>query len=379
MTEKRRVLPHARACLLLVFALVLGACGGQAQQTGQPQVPAVPSATPPVTPAPNLPTAIPPLTLVTSPTPAPQGQFQNPVLRADFPDPSVIFVDGVYYAYATNSAGRNVQRARSNDLVAWEQMPDALPALPPWASLGGSLVWAPEVIQIGEQFVLYYTARDKQSNRQCIGVATSADPAGRFVDASDKPLICQADEGGSIDPSPFRDRDGTLYLYWKSDGNCCGIATYLYVQKLAPDGLSMLDAPIRLLRNDAVWEGRVVEAPTMWRHDDAYYLFFSGNNYAGFEYGVGYASCETASGPCTDAAGNPILKSVMDRKPLVVGPGHQAIVQDGQGATWMLYHVWEVTANGTRGSSRFLWLDRLSWENGQPRVQGPTTEPQALP
>jgi arabinan endo-1,5-alpha-L-arabinosidase len=69
----------------------------------------------------------------------------------------------------------------------------------------------------------------------------------------------------------------------------------------------------------------------------------------------------------------------MDRQPLVVGPGHQAVVQDDDGETWMLYHVWEVTADGRRGSRRFLWIDRPTWENGQPRVHGPTTGPQPLP
>jgi beta-xylosidase len=305
-------------------------------------------------------------------------QFQNPVLRADFPDPSVIFTGDQYYAYATNSAGRNIQVARSSNLITWELLPDALPALPTWAKLGGSFVWAPEVIQIGEQFVMYYTARDKTSNRQCIGVATSVHPAGQFVDSNQQPLICQSQEGGSIDASPFRDADGTLYLYWKNDGNCCGVPTYLYGQKLSPDGLSLVGEPTRLLRNEARWEGRVIEAPTMWRQNDTYFLFFSGNNYTGFEYAVGYAVCKAPLGLCTAAAYNPILKSVMNQQPLVIGPGHQALINDQAGNTWMFYHVWEVTADGRRGNRRFLWLDRVLWTDGRPRVQGPTTTVQLL-
>ena len=106
----------------------------------------------------------------------PEGSFQNPVLRADFPDPGLLFAEGLYYAYATNGSGKNVQLARSADLVEWELLTDAMPSLPTWAKLGGSFVWAPEVIQIGEQYVLYYTARDKAADRQCIGVATSDKP-----------------------------------------------------------------------------------------------------------------------------------------------------------------------------------------------------------
>ena len=34
-----------------------------------------------------------------------------------------------------------------------------------------------------------------------------------------EPLVCQTALGGSIDPDPFRDSDGILYLYFKNDGN----------------------------------------------------------------------------------------------------------------------------------------------------------------
>lgn len=305
--------------------------------------------------------------------------FQNPVFRHDFPDPGIIQVDGTYYAYATNAAGRNVQLAQSTDLVDWELLRDALPALPAWAQLGGSYVWAPEVIQIDDTFVLYFTARDKEADRQCIGVAVSDSPTGPFQSTAEEPLICQVEEGGSIDASPFRDVDGQLYLYWKNDGNCCSKATYLYGQPLAPDGLSLVEEPVRLVRNDAAWEGSLVEAPTMWEHEGGYYLFFSANSYAGLEYAVGYARCDGPLGPCEDAPENPILASEMEQKPPTVGPGHQTIVRDDDGDLWLVYHAWEVTSAGTRGSRRFMWIDPLVWENGTPNVLGPTVEPQPMP
>ena len=65
------------------------------------------------------------------------GFYTNPVLDADFPDPTVIHADGVYYAYATQTLrdGRwiNIQVARSADLVHWEHLGDALPQKPAWA------------------------------------------------------------------------------------------------------------------------------------------------------------------------------------------------------------------------------------------------------
>jgi len=314
-----------------------------------------------------------------TPSTAPTATFQNPVLRENFADPFILPVDGVYWLYATNASGKNISLARSTDLLTWEILSDAMPALPKWAKMTGGLVWAPEVIPIGDRYVMYYTARDKASNKQCVGVAVSALPEGKFKDTHDAPLVCQAQEGGTIDPSPFRDDDGQLYLYYKNDGNCCGIPTSIYAQKLAADGLSLLGEPVRLVRNDAQWEGRVVEAPTMFKHDGQYVLFFSANDYAGVEYAVGYAICEGPLGPCQDAPENPILASdLSDKNAMVIGPGHQALLQLGD-QTWLVYHAWEVIAGSRRGDRRFVWLDRIQWEDGRPVVQGPTVGPQPAP
>jgi beta-xylosidase len=314
----------------------------------------------------------------TAPAVVPPGSFRNPIFQSDFPDPFVLKVKDIYYAYATNASGRNIQVANSKDLINWELQGDALPALPTWAQLGGSLVWAPEVTTVGDKFALYYTARDKKSNKQCIGVAISDIPDARFKDSNAQPLVCQSDEGGSIDPHPYREGD-KLYLFWKNDGNCCSIRTNLYVQELTADGLTFAPGTTatRLVNNDVAWEGRVVEAPTMIKRDGRYYLFFSANDYAGLDYAVGYANCKAVTGPCEDAPENPILKTAL-QKPPVIGPGHQHVMQIGD-ETWIFYHAWEVTGGGLKTSRRFMWLDRINWKDGKPVVQGPTLEAQPVP
>lgn len=309
---------------------------------------------------------------------AAEPTFQNPVLRTNFPDPHIIRVGNVFYAYSTNSASRNVPVARSTDLINWDIPNEALPVFGRWVRLGDSRVWAPEVMPIGDRFVMYYTARHRDMDRQCLGVATSERPDRHFQDTREEPLVCQVAEGGSIDAHPFRDVDGTLYLYWKNDGNHIGVASYIYVQELTPDGLSLVGEPTRLIRNDQAWEGRVVEAPTMWLRDGRYYLFYSANSYAGVEYAVGYAVCESAIGPCVKAPEIPILASHLT-PPLVIGPGHQTILTDDAGQDWLVYHAWEVTTAGLRGGRRLMWLDRLDWVEGRPVVRGPTTDAQPAP
>ena len=368
-----------------IFALlIMAGCGTQATPTptpSQPPATAVATQAPAVVDTPtqaqaNFPTATKRApTSTPSPIVVPEGQFLNPVIRSDFPDPGITNVDGVYYAYATNSGNKNVQVARSNDLVKWEMLRDGLPSLPRWASVQFGNVWAPEVMKIGEQYVMYYTARDKASNVQCIGVATSPKPEGPFKDTRAEAFVCQPGQGGSIDPSPFRDGD-KLYLYWKNDGNCCGSTTYIYVQELSPDGLTLVGEPTQLVQNDKRWEGIVIEAPTMWKQDDAYYLFFSGNIYNGLNYAIGYALCQSPTGPCQDAPENPILKTSLERPP-VVSPGHQTIIADKDGEPWIVYHAWESPPGPVQ--RRFVWLDRIEWQEGKPHVLGPTTSPQPVP
>jgi beta-xylosidase len=292
--------------------------------------------------------------------------FRNPVHASDFPDPFVLRVDATYHAYGTTTLGTEVQTLTSTDLVRWRRGPDALPEVGSWAYPGKT--WAPEVLARDDgTYVLYYTAN---GGGQCIGRAVADAPAGPFVDRWQAPLVCQRAEGGSIDASPFRDEDGALYLYWKSDGNAIGRTTWLWGQRLSADGTELAGAPTRLVSNDRGWEGGVVEAPSMWLEDGSHYLFFSGEAYDGEAYAVGYATCAGPLGPCVDAAENPILKTACRAH----GPGHQALVRDGDGATWIVYHAWDAAFE-----RRQIWLDRIRWEDAKPVVDGPTCEEQREP
>ena len=65
-------------------------------------------------------------------------KFTNPLINADFPDPSVIYIPGDgYYAYATHDefSGtiNNIQLSKSTDLVNWTDPIGALATPPTWA------------------------------------------------------------------------------------------------------------------------------------------------------------------------------------------------------------------------------------------------------
>lgn len=309
----------------------------------------------------------------------------GPVLPTNFPDPFVLTHGSRFYAYATNANGSNVPMAFSTDLQTWNLLAvpgnpdafhDAMPTLPGWAA--GGRTWAPEVMRVGNNFILYFTAHHRGRDQQCIGAATSRDPRGPFVPQGTEPLVCQHALGGTIDANPFRDADGQLYLYFKNDGNhpSARRATELWGQKLAPDGLSLVGEPVSLVRNDAGWEGHLIEAPFMVRRGEHYVMFFSANDFAWqphqrlSNYATGYATCTTALGPCTDAAANPILAS--RRRPVCLsGPGHPAVFE-ANGRQYMAFHAWATRGGGCSrgGDARFLHVAPLDW-NGDVPVVGP--------
>ncbi|RYY47806.1 MAG: glycoside hydrolase [Sphingomonadales bacterium] len=291
--------------------------------------------------------------------------------------------DGVFYAYATNAQGNqaNVQMATSTNLADWAlvreggKLHDAMPKMPAWTREG--FTWAPEVIRTKDGFVLYYTARERSSGLQCIGAAFSISPKGPFVSDAPEPMVCQRDLGGTIDANPFRDADGSLYLYYKNDGNNpkFGKPTILYGQKLSADGLKLEGPVAELLRNDTKWEAHVIEAPTMVRTADGYAMFFSANHY-GWEadqrlspYAMGWAKCTGPMGPCTDAGANPILYSYNSRDAgCLSGPGHQSVFSVGA-RQFISFHAWAATPGCRKlDNKRFMYVAPLGWKDGAPQI-----------
>ena len=316
-------------------------------------------------------------TLTPEPTELSGPAYTNPVHKFDFPDPHVILVEDTYYAYATtNGSSVNIRVMRSPDLVSWEELGDALPELPKWSARNAGFTWAPGVMEIEDQFVMYYVARDKEADLQCIGRAVSDDPAGPFTDPDEEAFICQSDLGGSIDAYPFRDDDGKLYLFWKNDGNCCGLEVALWVQELSPDGLTLVGEPIKLIVRDQAWEQPLIENPAMVKHNDRYYLFYSGNWWESHEYAIGYAVCEAVTGPCEKPLTEPWFKF----KPPVMGPGGESFFTDTEGNLWMAYHAWTGANVGySSGGQRSLHIDLVTFEDDKPVTNGPSSTPQLFP
>jgi beta-xylosidase len=191
----------------------------------------------------------------------------------------------VYYAYATQSGTTQVQTIRSPDLAHWEWVGEALPRLPSWAAFG--YLWGPSVLARPTGYVLYYATRQAATQRQCISLAVSLLPQGPFVDTSDRPFICQLERGGSIDPSPFVDADGAVWLTWKSEGTLAGEPTRVWAQRLSADGRALQGQPSELVHTDQPWELPLVEGPSLSRVGGRYVLAYAGNRWETSGYAIG--------------------------------------------------------------------------------------------
>jgi beta-xylosidase len=288
----------------------------------------------------------------------------------DFPDPFIMHEGNVYYAFATGAGSRNIQLARSEDLLHWSAMPDALPSLPAWAASQKGLTWGPAALRRRNQFILYYTTRDRASGFQCISRAVAPRPEGPYADTSESPFVCQVSGSaglcGSIDPSPFLDLDGSLYLLWKSDENsaACRKPPRLWAQRMIEEGTGVVEQPVSLLSIDRPWEGSIVEGPSMILRDGRYFLFYSANVYDSAAYAIGYAMCAGPIGPCHKVSNEmPFLHSAED----AAGPGGQQFFDDGDGRLWMAYHAWTAAKTTYRdGGVRSLRLARMDFLDGLP-------------
>jgi beta-xylosidase len=285
--------------------------------------------------------------------------FQSgaPVVHChDFADPFVLRVGDRYYAYSTNDADHHLPVLTSSGLFGTARVSEALPNLPGWSTPG--FVWAPAVLPRPGGYVLYYATRVAGTDRQCLSSALSADPGGPFVDSSTGPLVCPP-SGGAIDPAPVTTADGRTFLLWKNYDGLTGIVG----QELTADGRGLIGSPQLLLRAKQPWQSGVVEAPAMVQNGPSYFLFYSGNNWDGPNYAVGYAVCAAPLGPCSDHGG-PWLGSTDTAR----GPGSVDVFTDTHGQTWMALHTWVRDKVGYPQGARDLFVVKLNFVNGAPVV-----------
>jgi hypothetical protein len=252
----------------------------------------------------------------------------------DQPDPFMYQQDGRYYLFTSQDGVPTNVPVRSGTVVGrWNAPTDALPDPPAWAVHG--VMWAPDVAQLGNHYMLYFTSQlaGVTTPTMCIGDAVSTAVAGPYI-ASPVPFICQQTLGGSIDPRVFVDGTGQPYMVWKSDQNARSDTadTQIYSEPLSADGLHLLGQPTAIFGPDSPWQGHIVEAPQLVLVRGTYDLFYSGGWFNQPGYSIGVARCAGPLGPCADASPSPLLGSNAQGQ----GPGEESVFSNAAGL-WLLY------------------------------------------
>ncbi len=306
--------------------------------------------------------------------------FTNPVHREVLADPFVLKWNGRYYAYGTPASGP-VPVLTSTDLVEWQAAGEALEPPAP-----GSFYWAPEVAYDNGRFFLYYSCGDDEGWGHQLRVASGEGPTGPFREEGP---VLDAVDPFTIDAHPFRDDDGTWYLFYSRDfleGERVG--TGIVVDRLV-DMVALAGERVTVARPHAdwhiyergrqwyerVWDWYTLEGPFVRRRDGRYWCFFSGGAWRAPNYGVSCAVADHPLGPYEPvggADGPAVLKTVPDR---AIGPGHASIVTAPDNLTdYLVYHAWDPALSG-----RHMCVDRLEWTPVGPARSGPRVDDQPRP
>jgi hypothetical protein len=261
--------------------------------------------------------------------------------------------NGRYYAYFS-TAFLDSSHANVPEMVGspghWGPEVDALPRMPAWArdAHHGGKVWAPYVIRIGGNWLMYFSAVLKQPGRvfHCLGVARAASAAGPFRSIGDQPLECQLGQGGDIDVQPYEDSSGPggahhpWYLVWKSDNNSQSQVrpTLIWSAPLANDGLSVTGKPTVIFAPDEAWQLPVLEAPQMVHSPfGGEWLFYSaGRGFFTGHYAIGVAKCSGPLGLCHDLGTGPLVSTNAQGS----GPGEETVFIAPDHSYWLLYNPW---------------------------------------
>ncbi|TVX96683.1 family 43 glycosylhydrolase [Cohnella terricola] len=272
----------------------------------------------------------------------------NPIFTSIFTaDPSAhVWGDGRIYVYASHdifpSRGSDLMDKyhvfSSDNMVDWVDEGEVLRAANvSWGRPEGGFMWAPDAAYKNGTYYLYYPhpSGTNWNDTWKIGVATSNKPAADFTDQG---YIQGLPGSNMIDPSVFRDDDGTYYLYAGGGGKSYGV-------KLASN-MTSIDGPIKQFTELQDFH----EATWVFKRGSMYYLMYSDNNPGANR--VRYATSSGPLGPWTNRGImlDPVLNSETT---------HGSIVEY-KGNWYLFYHNAKISANGTL---RSVCVDRLTFNS----------------
>jgi beta-xylosidase len=124
-------------------------------------------------------------------------------------------------------------------------------------------VWAPAIRFHEGKYYVYYPDPDFG-----LYVVTATDPRGEWT----APVLVKPGKG-FIDPCPFWDDDGQLYLIHAWARSRGPLSNRLSIVKLSADGTRALDQGIDVIDANQLTGWRTLEGPKLYKRNGVYYVF----------------------------------------------------------------------------------------------------------
>lgn len=248
----------------------------------------------------------------------------NPILDADWPDPDVIRSGDDYWMIASSfNRAPGLPVLRSQNLVDWEHVTNALPTLVPAGHFAlprrGSGVWAPAIREHEGTFHIVYPDPDHG-----IYVIDAQDPAGPWS----LPRLLLPGRG-LIDPCPLWDADGHAYLVHGWARSRAGVKNRLSLLEVTPELTAPLSTSQVIIDGAKIPEMLTLEGPKAYKRDGWYWIYAPAGGVAD-GYQVVFRS-RSVRGPFEH-------RVVLEQDTTAVNGPHQgALVDDVHGAWWFLH------------------------------------------
>lgn len=272
-------------------------------------------------------------------------------------DPFIYAENGTYYCYGTRT-DHGIEVFTSNDMKNWERRGFALKKAD---SHGTRWFWAPEVYHFDDKYYMYYSAGER------LYVAVADSPLGPFKDAVDTMMMGDI---RSIDSSVFVDDDGQQYIFFVESTN----ENSIYMGKLMPDHITIDQSTVhQVIKAEWKWEKHgytCTEGPCVIKHNNVYYLMYSGSFYKNVEYAVGYATATDIMGDWTKAPNQPFLKSSNG----LYGTGHNSYFYDNAGSLRTVFHAYDAYEGSKGVGSRKVYIGSLKFNTNDELTMDPDSD-----
>ncbi len=276
-----------------------------------------------------------------------KGQFQNPILYADYSDPDVCAgPDGFYMTASSFNCVPGLPILFSTDLVNWTIVNHALQVQVPEEHFNGlqhgNGVWAPAIRYHEGEYYIYWGDPDFG-----IYMVKTADPRGEWSE----PCLVKAGKG-LIDACPLWDEDGKAYLSFAFAGSRRGLKSVLLMTRMNIEGTKAL-GQARIIY-DGHRDNPTIEGTKLYQYEGKYYIFSPAGGVS-----TGWQEVLRADDPF----GPWEARTVMAQgKSDINGPHQGGWVRTPQGEDWFI-HFQDVGPVG-----RIIHLNPMKWEKGWPVI-----------